>query len=89
MSHTAALAAPGLLIDTVASGASEDECIEQIDIGGPSMVRAAAKNHPSVTVVVSPDDTDSDFVELVDRIGLSGVSYAIGWSACSRRPAPR
>lgn len=32
-------------------------------------------------VVVSPDDTDSDFVELVDRIGLSGVSYAIGWSA--------
>jgi len=40
--------------DTVASGASPDECIEQIDIGGPSMVRAAAKNHPSVAVVVSP-----------------------------------
>ena len=32
---------------TVASGASPDECVEQIDIGGPSMVRAAAKNHPS------------------------------------------
>lgn len=33
---------------TVASGATPDECVEQIDIGGPSMVRAAAKNHPSV-----------------------------------------
>ncbi|MFI8854580.1 bifunctional phosphoribosylaminoimidazolecarboxamide formyltransferase/IMP cyclohydrolase [Streptomyces sp. NPDC053499] len=41
--------------ETVASGASDDECVEQIDIGGPSMVRAAAKNHPSVTVVVNPD----------------------------------
>ncbi|AKT52456.1 bifunctional phosphoribosylaminoimidazolecarboxamide formyltransferase/IMP cyclohydrolase [Arsenicicoccus sp. oral taxon 190] len=41
---------------TVASGASPDECIEQIDIGGPSMVRAAAKNHPSVAVVTSPGD---------------------------------
>lgn len=40
---------------TVASGASFDECVEQIDIGGPSMVRAAAKNHPSVAVVTSPD----------------------------------
>jgi phosphoribosylaminoimidazolecarboxamide formyltransferase/IMP cyclohydrolase len=39
---------------TVDSGASEDECVEQIDIGGPSMVRAAAKNHPSVAVVVEP-----------------------------------
>ncbi len=40
--------------ETVASGATPDECIEQIDIGGPTMVRAAAKNHPSVAVVVSP-----------------------------------
>lgn len=40
--------------DTVASGADFDACVEQIDIGGPSMVRAAAKNHPSVAVVVSP-----------------------------------
>ncbi|KNB51576.1 bifunctional phosphoribosylaminoimidazolecarboxamide formyltransferase/IMP cyclohydrolase [Streptomyces caatingaensis] len=40
--------------ETVASGASPDACVEQIDIGGPSMVRAAAKNHPSVAVVVSP-----------------------------------
>jgi phosphoribosylaminoimidazolecarboxamide formyltransferase/IMP cyclohydrolase len=40
--------------ETVDSGATEDECVEQIDIGGPSMVRAAAKNHPSVAVVVEP-----------------------------------
>ncbi|MET0766849.1 MAG: bifunctional phosphoribosylaminoimidazolecarboxamide formyltransferase/IMP cyclohydrolase, partial [Aeromicrobium sp.] len=43
---------------TVASGATPDECVEQIDIGGPSMVRAAAKNHPSVAVVVSPSAYD-------------------------------
>ncbi|HVU72770.1 MAG TPA: bifunctional phosphoribosylaminoimidazolecarboxamide formyltransferase/IMP cyclohydrolase [Mycobacteriales bacterium] len=41
--------------ETVASGASPDEIVEQIDIGGPSMVRASAKNHASVAVVVSPD----------------------------------
>ena len=41
-------------IATVASGASQDECVEQIDIGGPAMVRAAAKNHPSVAIVVDP-----------------------------------
>ena len=40
--------------DTVASGADYDACVEQIDIGGPSMVRAAAKNHPSVAVLVDP-----------------------------------
>jgi phosphoribosylaminoimidazolecarboxamide formyltransferase / IMP cyclohydrolase len=39
---------------TVVSGAGPDECVEQIDIGGPSMVRAAAKNHPSVAIVTSP-----------------------------------
>ena len=39
---------------TVASGASPDECIEQIDIGGPAMIRASAKNHPSVATVVEP-----------------------------------
>ena len=40
--------------DTVASGAAPEECVEQIDIGGPTMVRAAAKNHASVAVVVDP-----------------------------------
>ncbi len=40
--------------ETVQSGAGVDECVEQIDIGGPAMVRAAAKNHPSVAVVTDP-----------------------------------
>jgi phosphoribosylaminoimidazolecarboxamide formyltransferase/IMP cyclohydrolase len=44
---------------TVASGATPDECVEQIDIGGPSMVRAAAKNHPSVAIVTSPGRYDA------------------------------
>jgi phosphoribosylaminoimidazolecarboxamide formyltransferase/IMP cyclohydrolase len=44
---------------TVASGADPDECVEQIDIGGPTMVRAAAKNHASVSVVVDPASYDA------------------------------
>jgi phosphoribosylaminoimidazolecarboxamide formyltransferase / IMP cyclohydrolase len=40
--------------ETVASGADDSEIIEQIDIGGPAMVRAAAKNHGSLAVVTSP-----------------------------------
>ena len=40
--------------ETVAAGADVDDCVEQIDIGGPAMVRAAAKNHHSVAVVTSP-----------------------------------
>ena len=39
---------------TVASGAPAEQCVEQIDIGGPAMVRAAAKNHGSVAVVIEP-----------------------------------
>ena len=49
---------------TVQSGASVDECVEQIDIGGPSMVRAAAKNHPSVAIVTSPARYDDVLVAL-------------------------
>ncbi len=45
--------------ETVRSGAAPDEVIEQIDIGGPSMVRAAAKNHPSVAVIVNPAEYDA------------------------------
>jgi len=40
---------------TVASGASPQQCVEQVDIGGPAMVRAAAKNHATVAVITSPD----------------------------------
>src|ERR1700674_6061595 len=39
---------------TVAKGASYDDCIENIDIGGPAMIRAAAKNHADVAVIVEP-----------------------------------
>ncbi|TDD28933.1 bifunctional phosphoribosylaminoimidazolecarboxamide formyltransferase/IMP cyclohydrolase [Kribbella turkmenica] len=56
--------------ETVASGASVDECIEQIDIGGPSMVRGAAKNHANVAVVVSP----SRYPEIVAALGDGGFS---------------
>ncbi len=42
--------------NTVAKGAAFEECIENIDIGGPSMVRSAAKNHDHVVVVVDPQD---------------------------------
>ncbi|MDQ1292981.1 MAG: phosphoribosylaminoimidazolecarboxamide formyltransferase / cyclohydrolase [Actinomycetota bacterium] len=41
---------------TVASGAEPADCVEQIDIGGPAMIRSAAKNHDSVAVVVDPED---------------------------------
>ncbi|OJV82271.1 MAG: bifunctional phosphoribosylaminoimidazolecarboxamide formyltransferase/IMP cyclohydrolase [Cellulomonas sp. 73-92] len=55
---------------TVASGAGVDECVEQIDIGGPSMVRAAAKNHPSVAVVVDPSSYD----EVVAAVRAGGFT---------------
>jgi len=56
--------------ETVASGASPDECVEQIDIGGPAMVRAAAKNHPSVAVVVDPARYD-DVLTAVSEGGFT------------------
>ena len=43
---------------TVRSDATPDDCIENIDIGGPAMIRSAAKNHAAVTVVVDPADYD-------------------------------
>ncbi|MFY1825103.1 bifunctional phosphoribosylaminoimidazolecarboxamide formyltransferase/IMP cyclohydrolase [Myxococcus fulvus] len=49
---------------TVASGAAEADVIEQIDIGGPAMVRASAKNFRHVAVVVDPDDYPSVLAEL-------------------------
>jgi len=54
---------------TVARGASFDEIVENIDIGGPSMVRAAAKNHAHVGVVVDPNDYDSILAELQEGGG--------------------
>ena len=56
--------------ETVRSGALPQECVEQIDIGGPAMVRAAAKNHANVAVVVSPAHYD-DVLEAVSAGGFS------------------
>jgi phosphoribosylaminoimidazolecarboxamide formyltransferase / IMP cyclohydrolase len=50
--------------ETVAKGAAFDEVIENIDVGGPAMIRAASKNHESVTVVVSPEDYDRVLEEM-------------------------
>ena len=55
---------------TVASGASPDECIEQIDIGGPAMIRASAKNHPSVATVVEP----GDYAAVIDALAAGGFT---------------
>ena len=55
---------------TVASGATQDECVEQIDIGGPSMVRAAAKNHPSVAIVTSP----SQYQQVLEALAAGGFT---------------
>jgi phosphoribosylaminoimidazolecarboxamide formyltransferase/IMP cyclohydrolase len=56
---------------TVASGATPDECVEQIDIGGPSMVRAAAKNHPSVAIVTSPEQ----YARALEAVAAGGFTY--------------
>lgn len=50
--------------ETIASGANFSECIEQIDIGGPSMLRGAAKNHGSVAVICSPRQYDKLYTAL-------------------------
>src|SRR5688500_9922249 len=55
---------------TVLSGATPDECVEQIDIGGPSMVRAAAKNHPSVAIVTSP----SAYADVLAAVAAGGFT---------------
>jgi len=57
-------------VETVASGATPDECVEQIDIGGPTMVRAAAKNHPSVAVVTSP----SQYADVLTAVAGGGFT---------------
>src|SRR4051812_4850430 len=81
-SHEAELAAQGiapfeLLVSnlypfeaTVASGAEPDAVVEQIDIGGPAMVRAAAKNHANVAVVTSP----AGYGDIVDALAAGGTT---------------
>lgn len=56
--------------ETVDSGARPEDCVEQIDIGGPTMVRAAAKNHASVSVVVDP----SDYATVLEAVKAGGFT---------------
>jgi len=58
---------------TVAKGAAYDDCIENIDIGGPAMIRAAAKNHADVAVVVEPADYEKVAAELVEHAGMTSL----------------
>ncbi|MBS1019638.1 bifunctional phosphoribosylaminoimidazolecarboxamide formyltransferase/IMP cyclohydrolase [Gluconobacter cerinus] len=68
---------------TVASGAGDEDCIENIDIGGPAMIRAAAKNFDHVTILTSPQQY-GDFVQSLDAGGTylserrdyAGAAYA-------------
>jgi phosphoribosylaminoimidazolecarboxamide formyltransferase/IMP cyclohydrolase len=81
--HAASMAAHGiepidLLVvnlypfeETAARGAATDDCIENIDIGGPAMIRAAAKNHTDVTVVVEPADYEKVLAELALHAGMT------------------
>ncbi|HEX2940150.1 MAG TPA: bifunctional phosphoribosylaminoimidazolecarboxamide formyltransferase/IMP cyclohydrolase [Rhodopila sp.] len=53
---------------TVAKGAAYDDCVENIDIGGPALIRAAAKNHDFVAVLTDPDQ----YAEVLEQIAASG-----------------
>ncbi len=58
---------------TLARGASPEDCIENIDIGGPAMIRAAAKNHNDVTVIVDADD----YQPLLEALEQGGTNLAL------------
>ena len=60
---------------TVAKGATRDEIIENIDIGGPSMVRSAAKNHAFVTILTDPADYDDLIAELEESDGKTSYAF--------------
>jgi len=69
---------------TVARGANDADCVENIDIGGPALIRAAAKNHDFVTILTEPDQYDAVQAELAAHGGttlalrrrLAGEAYA-------------
>ena len=69
---------------TVARGASAEDCVENIDIGGPALIRAAAKNHDFVTVLTEPDQYEAVLAEIEAQGGttlalrrrLAGAAYA-------------
>src|SRR5258708_6600756 len=84
--HAAALEAHGirpidLLVvnlypfeETIAKGADFATSIENVDIGGPAMIRAAAKNHDDVTVVVEPADYDLLLAEMTQHAGMTTLA---------------
>src|ERR1700731_1731381 len=95
--HAAALARHGIrpidlvvvnlypFASTVARGAPYEECVENIDIGGPALIRGAAKNHQDVTVVTDPDDYGAVLEDMARSNGatslalrrrLAGLAYA-------------
>jgi phosphoribosylaminoimidazolecarboxamide formyltransferase / IMP cyclohydrolase len=98
--HAAAMAAHGIAaIDllvvnlypfeaTVAKGAPYNDCIENIDIGGPAMIRAAAKNHADVAVVVEPADYERVLGEIAQHGGTSlGLRQKLAAKAYARTAA--
>ncbi len=64
--------------ETVAKGADYDTCIENIDIGGPAMIRAAAKNHAFVNVVVDTGDYADLLAELDAGKGATSLAFRKG-----------
>lgn len=82
--HEAELAAMGIapfelvisnlypFVQTVASGAPVNDVVEQIDIGGPALVRASAKNHANVAIVTSPDS----YPQVLKALTLGGTTLA-------------
>jgi len=62
--------------ETVAkAGVTEEEAVENIDIGGPTMIRAAAKNFESVTVVIDPKDYDELLTQLNEKNGATDLTF--------------
>ncbi len=59
-------------VETVASGVTGDAAVEQIDIGGPAMVRASAKNHANVAIAVSP----AGYPQIIKAVTLGGTTLA-------------
>ncbi|WP_439692886.1 bifunctional phosphoribosylaminoimidazolecarboxamide formyltransferase/IMP cyclohydrolase [Curtobacterium sp. SP.BCo] len=60
-------------VETVASGADTATVVENVDIGGPAMVRASAKNHPNVAIVVSP----ASYAEVVEAVRAGGTTLEL------------
>jgi len=91
--HRAALAEHGIgeidllvcnlypFAETVASGAGRDVCVENIDIGGVALIRAAAKNHEFVAVVTDPAEYDAVLAEMAAHQGAIGAAMRRGLAA--------